>query len=432
MKLALKFYGFRDRFLESAITYGAENKSRLDKLCAILLAISPLLQHYKGIYKNAGLTVLILLVPYLGLKLFLSVKEKRADSYCLFAISPLLLFQLYKMVDHTISVSKILYALVMVVFFVSIACGCVNIKYFMKCTTLISSAAGICLIAQYIFYYILGFHLQMVPTQFLLPESNAWILGAKTGLYGVNGKLNGFYRPSAFFLEPSHLFLYTFPVLCILLLAPNINKRRKKRAILVTIAMVLSTSGMSVAVAGGIWILYFALFNSGNSLKNVARLTNLFSPKNIVILFFILIMLVVAYFQVDVFKNMIDRIFSSGPYGGSTAIEGRTRLARLLVQGVSGSDLIFGVTENVDEITFNLSGFYATLYKYGLIGIFLSYLFYASGLFKLRGAGFWVSAIILVISFFTAHTHGTFYMTYFVLVIMNEYHMRKVSVTGGG
>lgn len=108
-------------------------------------------------------------------------------------------FPTIQMVDHTISMGKVIYAAFIIVVFVAIACGCVNIKYFIKCTTLISVAASICLIAQYGCFYLFGFHLQFVPTQFLLPESSAWILGVKTGLFGINGEPNGFYRPSAFF-----------------------------------------------------------------------------------------------------------------------------------------------------------------------------------------------------------------------------------------
>lgn len=430
--MKLRIYGFRDNLYDGAITYGLNNTSSLDKLFAFFLAVGPILQHYKGIYANAGLLMLLLMSPFLTLKLLVKLRKTDYDPYCILAITPLLLFQLYKMVDHTINAGKTLYALFIIVVFLAIECGCINIKYFMKCTTLISTAAGSCLIVQYILYYLAGVHLQFVPTSLLLPESSQWILGAQTGLYGINGRSNGFYRPSAFFLEPSHLFLYTFPVLCLLLLSPNINKRRKRIAVLVSAAMILSTSGMAAAVAIGIWGIYFALYNSKNGRENIAKLKNLFSGKNIIILISILILLIIAYTQVEVFRNMVLRIFSSGSTGSSTAIEGRTRLARLLVQGMSGKTLLMGVTENVNEINFNLSGFYATLYKYGVIGLVLSYLFYAPGIFKLKGAGLWTSLIIVIISFFTAHTHGTFYMMYFVIVIMNAYHMKVKNKTKYG
>lgn len=421
----MKIYVCQDNLLDGAITYGLNNTTLLDRICAFFLALSPILQHYKGLYVNAGLSVLVLVSPYLILKLFIKLHRTYYDMRCVSAIIPLLLFQLYKMIDHTISINKTFYALFIIVVFAAIACGCINTKYFVKYTTLVSLMAGWLLIIQYILYYLLRFHLQLVPISLLLPESSQWILGVQTGLYGITGKSNGFYRPSAFFLEPSHLFLYSFPVLCLLLLSPNINKRRKRIAILVSAGMLLSTSGMGAAIAIGIWIVFFAFYNSRNSQENIAKLKNLFSGKNIMILLGILILLVVAFFRIEIFRNMVLRIFSSGSTGSSTAIEGRTRLARMLVEGMSGEALLIGVTENVSDITFNLSGFYATFYKYGIIGLVLSYLFYVQGIFKLKGAGFWVNVIVVAISFFTAHTHGTFYMMYYVIVTMNAYYMHK-------
>ena len=388
---------FQKKLFDDAVLYGANNTGFLDKVCAFLIAISPILQHYKGMYVNAGFSVLLLISPYLAMKLFLKLIDKHYDSKCVVAIIPLLLFQLYKMLDHTVNMSKMFYAVFIIIIFIAIALGCVNAKYFLKCTTTVTVSAGICLIMQYFFYYIFHFHLKLVPTSL--------------------------YRPSAFFLEPSHLFLYSFPVLCLLLLSPGINKKRKRCAVLVSAGMILSTSGMAVATTIGIWIVYYAFYNSKNNQDNIARLKNMFSAKNLLILFLILVVLIIAFFQVEVFRNMVLRIFSTGNPKSSTAIEGRTRLARMLVDGMSGKTLLFGVTENVDGIDFNLSGFYATLYKYGVIGIVLSYLFYILGVLKLKGAGFWISLIIVIISFFTAHTHGTFYMMYLVIVIMNCYHM---------
>ena len=53
--MKLRIYGFRDNLYDGAITYGLNNTSSLDKLFAFFLAVGPILQHYKGIYANAGL-----------------------------------------------------------------------------------------------------------------------------------------------------------------------------------------------------------------------------------------------------------------------------------------------------------------------------------------------------------------------------------------
>ena len=41
-----------------------------------------------------------------------------------------------------------------------------------------------------------------------------------------------------------------------------------------------------------------------------------------------------------------------------------------------------------------------------------------------------ISAIILVISFFTAHTHGTFYMVFYTIFLMNGYYESALQKEG--
>ena len=61
--------------------YGSENTTFGDKICALVLALAPILQHYKGIIENAGFTVLILITPILFLRTF-----KKLDSASTFLI----------------------------------------------------------------------------------------------------------------------------------------------------------------------------------------------------------------------------------------------------------------------------------------------------------------------------------------------------------
>lgn len=54
---------------------------------------------------------------------------------------------------------------------------------------------------------------------------------------------------------------------------------RMKMAFIITAGMVLSTSGMGLGVAIGLWGVYFALYKNGKSDENIARIRNLISPK---------------------------------------------------------------------------------------------------------------------------------------------------------
>ncbi len=105
---------------------------------------------------------------------------------------------------------------------------------------------------------------------------------------------------------------------------------------------------------------------------------------------------------------------------GSTAVSGRIERALSLIRyKMSGSQYIIGVSDSVENVDFNLPGFFATMYKYGIIGTVLSYIFYLCCAVFAKGPYRWMGIIIVVTSFFSAHTHGTFYMLFYVLMLMD-------------
>ena len=90
---------------------------------------------------------------------------------------------------------------------------------------------------------------------------------------------------------------------------------------------------------------------------------------------------------------------------------------------MSARDILIGYSKDVEvsEFDFNVAGFFATLFKQGVIGVILSYWFYLRGLRNVNSANFWYTLVIVALSFFTAHTHGTFYMLFFVCFQMYGY-----------
>ena len=418
-----KIIGLEDWRFEDMASLGAEHTTFLDRACAFLLALSPLLQFYVGPVRNAGFTIMVLIAPLLVLRLAKTASTGRVDTRCMFAVIPMLLFQLFKLFDHGVTINKLVYCVFFLVVFVAAAAGCINVRLLVKYAMLVCLAASALLVVQYFCFYLLGFHLQLAPTSLFLPSSEAWTLGVQTGLYGLRGIKNGFYRPSAFFMEPSHMFLYAFPVLALLLLSRRMNAWRMINAALITVGMILSTSGMGIVVAAGLWGVYIALYRSKRSRKNVARFKNLLTARSIVLIFGALVLVTAMYFTVPVFKKAADRLLQSSPTGQSSAVSGRNKKANELIRNMSGTELVTGVTEDLTGLNFNLPGFHATLYKYGWIGLILSYWFYVQFLFRTRGAGFWISAVILVVSFFSAHTHGTFFLQYYLLVLLNAMYM---------
>ncbi len=401
------------------ISYGFENRSALDKLAAFLFAISPILQHFVGVYENAGVTALIITFPIILVRFISKITSGKINAKCFYAILPLIIFELYSVVVRSFTISRWAYGLFMLFMLFSIACGCINMTYLLKYATMVCCLSTTLLLIQYVSYYLIGLVINFELTDFVLDQESRWVLYAtETGFTNISGM----YRPSAFFLEPSHLFLYNFPILVVFLLSPRINPWRFQMAVIVTIGLVLSTSGMGIAVSIGVWGVYFLLYRGGSAGGNFKRLlSKFFSPERVLLILTIVMVLVFAYLFIPVLQDSVNRIFSGTD--GWSAIDGRTRLALRYIKRISGSAIIFGKANVVSEIEFNLAGFFATYIKWGVIGLFFTYWFYGQGLFKLKHAYFWITIIILVTSFFSAHTHGTFYMMYYVSFLMSGYHL---------
>lgn len=387
-----------------------EHKAPVDRICGVLLAFVPLLQHYTGLVDNAASTLLMLLVPWLALRMLGSLRELKWSRFA--PVLVLMAFFLYKLVDHGTFFSEIAQVCLMLGFLAAVAMGCIDLKAMTATAGLIAAAAGALILVQYACFYILGFHLKLVPTGWLLPESAPWILGAETGLGAITGKMGTLYRPSAFFLEPSHLFLYSFPMLFVNLLGSRRTRKSYVVSLLITAGLVLSTSGMGIAAAGAGWALFFALWNER---EDSIRLGNMFRKRNLIMMGTLVVGALLAIAFVPFLRSSVMRIFYNPQ--GSTAIAGRTNRAMELVGSLRGMQWLFGAGD-VTNAKFNVPGFFSTFYRYGIIGLVLSYHFYVHCLLKLDAPWFFTSGLILVVSLFSAHTHGTFFMLYYVYVLM--------------
>ena len=385
--------------------------SVIEKICIILLALCPILQHYKGLFANAAVTVLLIVTPYALIR----VLKKRYISFSdLFIVLPLIVFYAYKVVDHGTTMVEFGQAVVFSILVISIACGCFNTQYFIKIITIISIIACICLVLQYVFYYVFDYHIQFVPTSLFLERSNQWTLLAETGRYSVTGNKTSFYRPSAFFLEPSHMFTYMFMPLALIVLSNDNCRHRKWVAILLSLGMILCTSGMGILTTIGIWIVYLGMKDG------VFSILNYFYPYSLFIILIFVGAVAFCFFEVDFFQRALLRIFtSSSDY--TNAISGRVSAGNSLIKQISGAQLLVGVEDGLSGIDFPMSSFSETMYKYGIIGIIISYLFYVQGLFKLKGSFFWIALVVIVLSFFSAHTHSTMFMIYCVFVFTEGY-----------
>lgn len=416
MRYVLKIRKRGINSLNTLAKFGENNKTFFDEFCAFLLAFTPIFQHYKGPIYNLAISTLIVVFCYFFMKLIVVIQYRKISFYELLPVIPWVLFSIYKVIAHGTAFVEFMEYFILIVVYIAGAAGCINVKHLITCASKIAIGASICLVVQYICFYLMGFHLTLVPVSLLLPSSSQWIGGAMTGLISITGRRGNLYRPSAFFLEPSHYFLYCFPIMFLLLFSPDRSKKKLRWAMLISLGMVLSTSGMGIAVTAGAWGLYFATTG-----KKEYKLSNILRPRNIFLIAVILVVFIIAYYNVPFLNQAVNRIFYANK-GGSTAISGRTEKGTALIRGMRGLTLVFGNSDSTSGISYNLSGFVATMYKYGIIGTVLSYSFYLQGMFRLKGCFFWINVVIVVVSFFSAHTHSIFIGVFYLLIILEGFN----------
>lgn len=421
-------------------THGRQWSEYADILCAFFLALCPILQHYKGPIVDARATLLVLMSPYLLYKFW------KSNEVNLLIALPLIGFTVCKVLFRGITIVGLGREVLLWFYFIAAASKLIDTKRFIRIFISVAAVASILIVIQYISYYIFNCHLQLVPTSLLLKSSETWIGLAETGKISVTGKEMRFYRPSSFFLEPSHMTLYCVPAVLLLLLSPQTDKRRLILAVLITVGVIACTSGMGIVLCVGIWGLYFVFYfreEQGDEPISLGKLRIKgiktkdlhfkgftwkkmrvkpftvkglhMKPVSLLLLAGMVIVLVLLYLFVDVFRSSINRIFYSP--AGSTALEGRTASGIAALAKMNWLDWLCGERKLGEEAGYYMSAFYGTIYDYGVIALVLSYVFYVYSLLKLKRQYRWLALMIMGLSYFTVHTHGSSYMLHLCILL---------------
>lgn len=387
-----------------------------DHICAVLLALCPLLQHYIAPLYNMAITVMIVIAAYLILRIFLDVHNVKWGAIAFVAV--MVVYWIFRVVNHGTTVAEFGQSGVFVVFVLAVALGKINLDTMLKACRAVCLLASFYLIFQYIFYYGFKIHLQMAPTDLLVKSADQWILVAQTGITGVTGRVGNLYRPSAFFLEPAHVYLYMFPHLILMLFNDKITKKVLAMAAMISLGMVLTTSGMGIAAVGGIWAL-FLIFRDERD--GSFRLANILRKRNLIALGILVLGFAGAMVCVPFVRSAVLRIFVPGSTG-TTAIGGRVNRAFDLVMTMESWQWLYGMADNTHGLGIHMPGILDVLYRHGIIGTLLSYELYVKCTCKLPLAYKLMGAVILVTSLFSGHTHSLVGMLYFMLVLMSGFN----------
>lgn len=412
----------------------------LDGVVALLLVLCPFLQHYQGILADSRATVLLMVAPYLVIRLW------QTNRVMWVPVVPLVLFSLCKIVDGGTGVSELGREVLVCLVFLAAISGIVDFKAFVRAWIAVAAVGCVLILVQYVCYYVLDFHLQLIPTQLFREGSDQWMGLAETGKISILGNPTKTYRPSSIFMEPSHMALYCVPAQLMLLFSPGLNWRRFALAVLMTVGVVASTSGLGIVLAMGLWFVYLALF-CGEKLgdkpilfikgftirerqfKGVKIKDKRYGactvpgwtvrPINIVLVGSLLLAAVLMYAFVEVFRDSINRILFS--QDGYNAVSGRTSSGILAISKLQGSEWLIGKAVEGSEANGYMSGLFESIYKYGLLGAAVSYAFYVISAFKLKRQYCWFALLMLGLSCFTNHTHGSAFMMIFCVYLLGGY-----------
>lgn len=409
----------------------------LDGVCAMLLVLCPFLQNYQGLVVDARATALIVMTPYLLIRVWM----KNQVNWLI--VLPMLLFSIWKLFDNGTSIPELGREGLCCIFLLAAASEALDFKTFVRAWQVVATVGCGLILVQTVVYYLFDQHIQMIPTRLFLPNSDQWMGMAETGKISILGNPMNMYRPSAIFMEPSHVAMYSVPPLLMLLLSPKFNWRRLIPAVIITGGVIASTSGLGIVLCMGLWFLYLALycgeggqnkpilFIKGFSIKEHsfkgisvhgkrygAFTTPAVTVRPINILFVGVLVLgaVAMYLFVDVFRNSINRILFSED--GYNAIAGRTDSGMLAVSKLVGSEWLIGKAVPGTEAGWYMPAFYEMIYKYGLIGFAISYGFYVNSLFKLKRQYAWLALMILGLSYFSIHTHGSAFMLLYCILLL--------------
>ena len=202
------------------------------------------------------------------------------------------------------------------------------------------------------------------------------------------------FRPTSFLLEPAHISRY----LCIPLVFLIFNENMKSSfvwGVIITIAIVASTSGTGLICAGAIWICFFAYRFKQYLMSRRIKLNYIFTLVSLVIITIILL-------NTSVVQGAIGRIFSSNLTDVNTAAGARFRgyiqyFQLPLFYQIIGKG--YGSTPDTSLVTW-FSGASYILYGCGIIGFITCLYLFFDILFKSKLVEQKILGLVFLLLFF--------------------------------
>lgn len=344
---------------------------------ALFIAILPVIMMYEvpGIHKGMSTVLIAGGMVYAGIVIIQNMNE-----YINPIIFPLIIFYLYAI--PKCDSKNVLLCISVIVHITAISYGAVNVEYLRKYYEVISLFAAICVIIQFSVHLVTGHHIPMINIKWCLDEMAQYRHQILTGYTQEN-----IYRPSAIFLEPSHLAKYCATGLASYLLNDN---PQIEKAVVVSLGIFVTTSGMGIVMVFIVWGWWLMSRSEGYS----------FSSKTLYIIagIFGLGILLLLLNKIPFFNSVLARITGRNA-SGYNAIEGRLFWWDTYFGNGAWKEMIFGFgTESLPDKYF--TGVMELLYSYGIVGVCLFTISIAVLVIKTNGLPRLISILFIALNVF--------------------------------
>lgn len=213
------------------------------------------------------------------------------------------------------------------------------------------------------------------------------------------------YRPTSFFTEPAHFCQFAFVGLVYSLFGNEYIQNRNLKAIVISTAMILSTSVQGIILVFLIWVIF--IFSKSRQKKNKLFYTFLG--------IFLMTVIIITVFQFDFFVKAIDRAITLNANGGNAFLARTSSISDFMALPVIHQIFGVGFGNPIPEQYFNSISY--ALYCTGVIGLILMFILFIP-MYKQSFYFQKVTILLLIMLFFGSHLFtATSIMFYFPFLI---------------
>lgn len=361
----------------------------------VCIALLPLLCifNFPIINISLGTVLLIMFVPYALLYIFSCENYEKGLGLLVF-----MLFYGYMVFRADGSATRIILCVVSFINLWGIGCGSIKTEKLRKIIEWFALANVVLVFLQTLSHY--GLHIDI---HFL---SQSWVHKAFRDSYAFRPSV-GLYRPSALFLEPSHFAQFCCFALISVLCPTNDEKPNLIKSIAIAFGVLLTTSGMGIAVVVAVFG-WYVLFSKRRIDKKITIIIGCLAlaAAGIAILL-----------QIPIFRTAFNRVFSE--VDGYNAIRGRTGNWESAIGPMHGRDLWLGYGESA-KFPYYLNGLQDTIFKYGIVGLLLEVGCFLYLMFRKASSYIWCCCIVFLGLFCFSHLTSVYTQIFYFGMILAE------------